>query len=179
MRLPVMRAEHRIMRNSKEIIFKIDDITKLADIEQKNEIRRLGIQDRRVINLHLRLCRPKSKRLFAKGFSRKVWRSVIGGGTEYFCLFENSKPVARCAIERYSENVWEAADIKTAASHRGKGYQKQLVVYVTRRILKSGKKATCSTLPDNAPMIKVLSAAGYEKLCVTGDGTALQSYLSD
>lgn len=149
------------MRNPEEIIFKIDDISELKKIKQKHEIKIVGLEELNVFNEHLKLCKPKHKRLFFKGVSAKDWKSWYDEGTEYYLLFIDGKPVARCAIERYSDTAWEAADVKTVTEYRNKGLSKEIVSFVTRKILEQGKIATCSTMPDNYAMLKVIKTLGF------------------
>jgi len=40
---------------------------------------------------------------------------------------------------------------------------KEVVSFVTRKILEQGKAATCSTMPDNYPMLKVIDSLGYKR----------------
>lgn len=152
------------MRNPEKIIFKIDDVSKLADIKQAHEIRLIGINEFEIFNEHLKICKPRHKRLFFKGVSAKDWESWCNEGTEYYLLFADNKPVARCAIERYSDTAWEAADVKTVPEYRNKGLSKEIVSVVTRKILEQGKIATCSTMPDNYAMLRVIEALGYDEI---------------
>lgn len=148
------------MRNPEEIIFEIDDISKLKKVKQKHEIK---ISELKAFNEHLKLCKPKHKRLFFKGISEKELKSWHDEGTEYYLLFADNKPVARCAIERYSDTAWEAADVKTVPEYRNKGLSKELVSFVTRKILEQNKTATCSTLPTNYAMLNVIHSLGFQK----------------
>lgn len=151
------------MRNSEEIIFKIDNISNLNDVSQKHEIRCVGINDLKIYNEHLKLCVPKIKRIFFRGVSQAEWERWNNDGIEFYLLFADGKPVSRCSIEPYSELSWEAADVKTAPKYRCNGYSKEIVAYVTKSILMRGKTATCSTLPYNFAMLNVINALGYSK----------------
>ena len=148
------------MRNPEEIIFEINNISELKEYKLNHKIE---LANRHSFNKHLRLCKPIHKRLFFKGASKKDWESWLNEGTEYYLLFIADKPVARCAIERYSDTAWEAADVKTALNYRNKGLSKEVVSFVTRKILEQGKAATCSTMPDNYPMLKVFDSLGYKR----------------
>lgn len=147
----------------KELIFEISDISCLKNISQTHEIRLVGKDERKVFNKHLKLCKPKNKRLFFKGVSQSDWKKWNNQGTEYYLLFVDGKPVSRCAIERYSPDTWEAADVRTAPEYRNKGYSKEVVAYVTRKILEQGKSATCRTLAGNSGMLKVIDTLGYKR----------------
>ena len=148
------------MRNPEEIIFEINNISELKEYKLNHKIE---LANRHSFNKHLRLCNPIHKRLFFKGASQKDWESWLNEGTEYYLLFIDDKPIARCAIERYSDVAWEAADVKTALNYRNKGLSKEVVSIFTRKILEQGKVATCSTMPDNYPMLKVIDSLGYKR----------------
>ena len=148
------------MRNPEEIIFEINNISELKEYKLNHKIE---LANRHSFNKHLRLCKPIHKRLFFKGASKKDWKSWLNEGAEYYLLFIADKPVTRCAIERYSDTAWEAADVKTALNYRNKGLSKEVVSFVTRKILEQGKAATCSTMPDNYPMLKVIDSLGYKR----------------
>jgi RimJ/RimL family protein N-acetyltransferase len=79
----------------------------------------------------------------------------------YCGLFLGEKMVARGAVERYSEDAWETADIATLYEERGHGYAKQIAHFVTKHILERGKIATCRTLKTNLAMQRVLTALGF------------------
>ncbi len=147
----------------KELVFGISNISCLENIKQTHEIRSVGIDERKVFNKHLKLCKPKSKRLFFKGVSQSDWEKWNKDGTEYYLLFVDGKPVSRCAIEKYSNDKWEAADVRTAPEYINKGYSKEVVAYVTRKILEQGKTATCRTLAGNSAMLKVIDTLGYKR----------------
>ena len=88
------------MRNPEEIIFEINNISELKEYKLNHKIE---LANRHLFNKHLRLCKPTHKRLFFIGASKKDWKSWLNEGTEYYLLFIDDKPVARCAIERYSD----------------------------------------------------------------------------
>lgn len=148
------------MRNPEEIIFKIDDIEKLNAIEPKHVIKRAELE---TFNKHLKLCKPMHKRLFFKGADASDWNELNNEGTEYYLLFVDEKPVARCAIEKYSDTAWEAADVKTVPEYRNNGFSKELVSFVTQKILEQNKIATCSTLPNNYAMLNVIRSLGFQR----------------
>ena len=142
----------------REIIFSIDRIEDVADIPETNEIRRLSIEDRAVFNRHLSLCRQARA-----GVSEEEWQRWNAEGIEFYMLFAGGIPAARCSIEKYSEDRWEAADVRTVQAFRGRGYAREIVAHVTRLILARGKTATCRTLPENAAMLRVMEAVGYHR----------------
>lgn len=143
------------------IIFQINKLSKLSNIKQTREIRKLSKDDLKLFNRHLKMCKNGLNKLFYSGMSTKDWTDMLESGTDVFLLFEKSKPVARCCIERIDDNTLEAADIRTAKKYRRKGYSKQLVAYVTKLILSEGKKATCRTTADNTSMLKVIDSVGF------------------
>lgn len=147
--------------NNNIIIFQINDISEFTEFKQTHEIRKLGVNDRKLFNKHLKLCKNGVKKLFYSGMSEKDWLDMLEAGTDVFLLFDNGKPVARCCIERIDDNTLEAADVRTAKKYRRNGYSKQLVSYVTKLILSEGKKATCRTTADNTPMLKVIDSVGF------------------
>jgi predicted GNAT family acetyltransferase len=152
------------MREPDEIIFQISNPTYLKHIScDEFEVRKLDRSELDIFNRHLLLCYPE-KTLLEVSTSHDVWNRWYDEGTEYFCLFEQGKPVARCAIERYSEDKWEAADVRVAPAYRCNGYAKQVVCYVTECILAFGKTATCSTIPDNTAMLNVIRSLGYTEI---------------
>ena len=148
------------MRNPEEIIFEIDDIANLCSVPQKHTVKRADLAQ---FNKHLKLCKPKHKRLFFKGVTPSDWNTWAAEGTEYYLLYADEKPVARCAIEKYSDTAWEAADVKTVPAYRNQGLSKELVCFVTRKILEQNRTATCSTLPTNHAMLHVIRTLGYRK----------------
>ena len=143
----------------REIIFRINRIEDVADIPQTNEIRRLSIEDRAIFNRHLGLCRQARASV-----SEEEWQRWNAEGIEFYMLFADGIPVARCSIEKYSEDKWEAADVRTVREYRGRGYAREIVAHVTRLILAQGKTATCRTLSENAAMLRVMETVGYQRL---------------
>ena len=84
----------------------------------------------------------------------------------YCLLYHEGLPVARGAIEPYSENAWEAADIRTAKEYRCKGYAKEIMRFLSQYIIDHGKTATCRTEEDNVAMQKVIKSIGYTEVIV-------------
>lgn len=152
------------MREPNEILFQISTSTYLKHISYDEcEVRKLHRSELDIFNKHLLLCYPEKTPLEVS-MPLEVWNRCYDEGTEYFCLFEHGKPVARCAIERYSEDKWEAADVRVAPAYRCNGYAKQVVCYVTKCILAYGKTATCGTTPDNTAMFNVIQSLGYTEV---------------
>jgi predicted GNAT family acetyltransferase len=126
-------------------------------------VRKLDKSEIDVFNRLQRLCYPK-KAPSEVEISLDVWNYCYDNKTEYFCLFLHGEPVARCAVERYSADRWEAADVRVVPAYRCKGYAKQIVYYVTEYILSYGKTATCGTTPDNIAMLNVMQSLGYTEV---------------
>ena len=97
--------------DDKEIVFSINRIEDIADIPQTDEIRRLFTDDRAVFNRHLGLCRQARD-----GVTGEEWRRWNAEGVEFYMLFAGAVPVTRCSIEKYSEEKWEASDVRTRRS---------------------------------------------------------------
>ncbi len=151
------------MRDPIEIIFEIDNISKLNVVKQKHKIKCIKKDELNLFNKHLKLCKPWYQRIFFKGMSKTDWENLFIEGTEYYLLFKDDQPVARCAIEKYSENFWEAADVKTVLKYRNKGLSKEIVSFVIQKILEENKTATCSTMPNNQAMLSVINSLGFQK----------------
>lgn len=151
------------MRDPIEIIFEIDNVSELNITKQNNKIKCISKDELNLFNKHLKLCKPWYQRIFFKGMSETDWENLSEEGIEYYLLFTDDKPVARCAIEKYSDTAWEAADVKTVTKYRNRGLSKELVSFVTRKILEENKVATCSTMPNNSPMLNVIRSLGFQK----------------
>ena len=80
---------------------------------------------------------------------------------KYCILFHCDLPVARGAIEPYSDNAWEAADIRSADEYRGKGFAKEILSFLSKYIIENGRIATCRTEDDNHAMLNVIKSLGY------------------
>lgn len=85
----------------------------------------------------------------------------FGIKAQYIGLFVKEEMIARGCIERYSENAWEAADIRVVKRFRGKDYGKMITRHITMEILSQGRVATCRTKETNLVMQHILQALGY------------------
>ena len=81
----------------------------------------------------------------------------------YCAAFINNKIVAIGSVEKYSEDKWETAFVRTLIAERNKGYAKMVCYFVTKYILDSGKIATCHTKEDNYPMHNVAKFLGFKQ----------------
>jgi RimJ/RimL family protein N-acetyltransferase len=152
------------MREPNEILFQISNPTYLKCISYSEcEMRKLDRSELDIFNRHLQLCYPE-KTPSEVCMSLDIWNRCYDDGTECFCLFLHGEPVARCAIERYSDDKCEAADVRVAPAYRRNGYAKQVVCYVTKCILACGKTATCGTMPSNTAMLNVIRYLGYTEV---------------
>jgi len=88
----------------------------------------------------------------------------FGFDADYYQLFHNGIPVAAGCIEKYSFEFWETADIRTVKEYRNRGFGFQLTAFLTNLIVRSGKTATCRTLPENIGMNRVIDKCGYKPM---------------
>ena len=109
------------------------------------------------LNEHLVLCgqQPMADEKF-----RALYRQGIA---RYCLLYADGIPVTRGAVEPYSDEAWEAADIRTVRAFRSKGYAKDMLRFLSRIIQEHGKIVSCRTDEDNFAMQKVLEAIGFHK----------------
>ncbi|MCL2772478.1 MAG: GNAT family N-acetyltransferase [Oscillospiraceae bacterium] len=84
-------------------------------------------------------------------------------GCFYCAVFRNGKIIAIGSVEKYSENKWETAFVRTLIAERNKGYAKMVCYFVTKYILDSGKIATCRTDEENYPMRNVIKFLGFKE----------------
>ena len=74
----------------------------------------------------------------------------------YYGIFRNDVIISSGCIEKYTEDKWETADIRTARDERGHGYASQIVHLITKKILEQGKTATIRTFEENYAMTKII-----------------------
>ena len=84
-------------------------------------------------------------------------------GCFYCAAFRNGKVVCIGSVEKYSEDKWETAFVRTLIPERNKGYAKMVCYFVTKYILDSGKIATCHTEDYNYPMQNVIKFLGFQE----------------
>ena len=82
----------------------------------------------------------------------------------YCAVFKDGKITATASVEKYSEDKWETASVRTLRTERNKGYAKMICYFVTKYILDSGKVATCHTEEDNYPMRNVIKFLGFKEI---------------
>jgi len=116
-------------------------------------------EDAALLNEHLALCGQKP-------MAEKRFRDMYRKGTARYCLlYCDGVPAARGAVEPYSDEAWEAGDIRTARTYRGRGLAKEILRFLSAYIIEQGRTATCRTEETNIAMQKVMRAVGY----VSGD----------
>ena len=82
-------------------------------------------------------------------------------GCFYCAVFKSGKIVSTASVEKYSDDKWETASVRTLKAERGKGYAKIICYFVTKYILDNGRIATCHTREDNYAMQKVIHFLGF------------------
>ncbi len=135
-----------------EILYK--RATPLPEKDSRPNIRWLTVQDYEIFIQHLALCDQKP-------LSQDTWKEIDAEGTVYCGLFQNSRMIARAAVEKYSPDRWEVADVRVVKSHRCQGYAFEVCAFVLRSILDAGKIATIRTEEDNLAMQRVIARLGF------------------
>lgn len=120
-------------------------------------VRWLSVEDYAVFCAHLALCGQRA-------LDESDWKEMYAEGTAYCGLFVNGEMAARAAVEKYSLNAWEVADVRTAAPHRARGYAFAVSAFVLEYILAHGKTATIRTEEDNVKMQRVIEKLGFSVL---------------
>ena len=144
-----------------EILYQLTDFTDLNNSagSDNTRIEWLTENDSAKFNEHLVLAGQNPG-------DDKWFRGMYRNGTARYCLlYYNELPVARGAIEPYSEQSWEAADIRTAKDYRCKGFAKEILRFLSQSIIvEHGRIATCRTEKHNIAMQKVMNYIGYKEL---------------
>ena len=143
-----------------EIVYRITAINELCAVQYHEDVQLRWLDatgDYEIFLAHLRERNPQAQ------FGLERWSKLAEDGITYCGLFKGGVMIARAAVERYSRDAWETADVQVFTAERGKGYAKQICHYVTEYILRSGKHATCRTESDNMPMQNVILALGFVK----------------
>jgi len=86
------------------------------------------------------------------------------GGVRYCLLYHDGLAVARGAVEPLDNNVWEAADIRTAKAYRNRGFATEILRFLSQHIIEHGKIASCRTEEDNEAMRAIIEAIGYQQI---------------
>lgn len=117
-------------------------------------IRWLSRNDLEIFNHHLLICGQKT-------IAKDVWDQIYDDGTIYCLLFFERMPVARACVEKYSEEMWEIADVRVAKYWRNKGFAFKVCLFVLNYILKYNRTATIRTEEDNYSMQRVIEKLGF------------------
>ena len=139
-------------------IQKCTDSTQIETIEKQIDLRLnikwLELQDYRVFCRHLKLCGQKP-------MLKRNWKKIIKNGTMYCGVFIENKMVSRAAVEKYSPQAWEVADVRTANEYRNNGYAQKVCLFVLKYILENNKNATIRTEDDNYKMKQIIDKLGF------------------
>jgi RimJ/RimL family protein N-acetyltransferase len=96
--------------------------------------------------------------------TRADWEDWHRQGYRHCGIVEDQRLAAVAAVRAYSPTAWELAAVQTREGYRSQGYSKAVCSFVTAHILASGRKVTCSTRTDNAPMLRVATSLGFQPL---------------
>ena len=117
-------------------------------------VRWLTRNDYNLFNNHLMLCGQST-------MEQSEWDEIYDDATVYCMLFDNDIPAARACVEKYSEDVWEVADIRVMKAYRNKGLGFEVSLCALNYILENGKRATIRTESDNHAMQRVIAKLGF------------------
>jgi len=145
-----------------EILYQIDSIQKLAKFypEKNVEIRWIKLPDD-LYAVHLFYTDREPGIVFDERASFELFQKWFENGCIYCAAFVDGCVVAMAAVEKYSSDKWETADVRVMRSERGKSYAKQICYFVTKFILDNGRIATCRTEEDNISMQRVIYSLGF------------------
>ena len=138
-----------------EILYKLKNY---SDFPCKSNVTWLTENDMAKLNEHLILAGQKPGK---DDYLREMQDKGIA---RYCLLYHHGIPVARGAVEPYSNEMWEAADIRTVRAFRNKGFAKEILRFLSRYIIEHGKIATCRTEEDNFAMQNVIKSIGYGEM---------------
>lgn len=119
-----------------------------------DSIRWLEAEDIDIFNQHLAACGQKP-------IAEKLWKEIYSEGTMYCGKFIGNLMVARACVEKYSDEYWEVADVRTAREYRNCGCAAEVCTFVLNYILSQNKNATIRTEEDNVPMQRVITHLGF------------------
>lgn len=122
--------------------------------QDDTDVRWLSRNDLEIFNHHLLICGQKT-------LARDVWNQIYDDGTIYCMLFLDEMPVARACVEKYSETMWEIADVRVAKDRRNKGCAFKVCSFVLNYILEQDRTVTIRTEEDNYYMQRVIKKLGF------------------
>jgi len=96
-----------------------------------------------------------------------VFDECLENGINYCALIKDKKILAMGCVERYSDLIWEVADIKVHQAHRGNGYGKAITSFISNYILVNGRSVTGYTRENNLAMRKIFTNLGFELILVS------------
>ena len=138
-----------------EIIYQLKQYT---DTPHQSNIEWLAENEMEKFNEHLTLVGQKPGK---DDWLKEIYQTGIA---RYCLLYHDGLPVARGAVEPLNDDVWEAADMRTAIAYRGKGLAKEMLRFLSQYIIEHGKIASCRTEEDNVAMQKVIKSIGYKEM---------------
>lgn len=107
-----------------------------------------------LFNDHLILCGQRP-------LPTKIWNKAYDEGTIYCLLFDENLPLARACVEKYSEGMWEVADVRVVKDYRNQGFAYAVCLFVLNYILENEKTPTIRTEEDNYAMQRVIEKIGF------------------
>ena len=93
--------------------------------------------------------------------TRADWDDWHRQAYRYCGIVENGRLVSSAAVWAYSPAAWELAAVRTDPAHRRRGYARAVCAFATTYILAHGRIATCTTHPDNTPMLRLATSLGF------------------
>jgi len=95
------------------------------------------------------------------GLTKQMWEEARNAGYRYCAVVQDNEIVALAAEYRFSDEAWMLASVRTADAYRRRGLGKEVCSFVTAHILTSGRLATCETIENNLPMIRIAESIGF------------------
>lgn len=121
------------------------------------EIRWLSKEEYNIFSEHLRLCGQRE-------ISKEAWNQIYDAGTLYCALMIDGKMICRACVEKYSDDAWEIADVRTVREFRNHGFAYQVCLFVLGYINSRQKLATMRTEEENVSMQRVIDKLGFERM---------------
>ena len=125
-----------------------------ANRSANSAIRWLNADDFEIFEAHLLACGQRP-------ISQALWDQIQSSDTIYCGYFVGNDMVARACVEKYSDDHWEVADVRTVKSRRNRGLAFAVCDFVLQYIQLHNKIATIRTEEDNLAMQKVISRLGF------------------
>jgi GNAT superfamily N-acetyltransferase len=96
-------------------------------------------------------------------FTTAHWKDAENFGYRFGAYIKDGRIESLAGAIRWSENsaAWEVGAVQTREDAQRKGYGKQIVSFITKYILDSGKYATCNTQENNLAMQKTAVSVGF------------------